>query len=179
MAHRHTQLLLLIILLAAGACAWGYSRMDAEGEAAAIAQRNLLEAKQSLGEIVRAKTSGAPTATANLDVSELNRRLRDAASTAGISEKLVSIEPGQPNRIPNTDYNEMQVFLRFEPLSLKQLVTFLHELGTADHSSRAKSIELGTPAAASGTEAGAGAGDIWSAEVTMAYLIYSPREEGT
>src|SRR5687768_18142987 len=129
MNHRPTQFLLMLVILAAIACGFAYSRLQARREAAALAQHDLVTSKAMLDEIIRVGASGTPTASANLDQSELNRRLRDAAQTAGISEKLVSIEPGQPNRVPNSDYNEMLVSLRLEPLSLRQLVTFLHELG--------------------------------------------------
>jgi hypothetical protein len=171
MKHRTTQLLLVTLLIGAVACGFAYARLRNNRDAAGAAREDVLKSKAALDEIIDASSGGARAASANLDQSELNRRLRDAAQTAGIAQKLVSIEPGQPNRIPNADYNEMLVFLRLEPVSLKQLVTFLHELGTSDRSCRARNIELRTP-----TENSA---DTWSADITMAYLIYSPREEGS
>src|SRR4051812_31863368 len=108
-------------------------------------------------------SNGAP------NLPEINRRLRDAAVAVQAADKLSSIEPGQPARIENSDYTELPVFVHFEPLTLKQIGTMLHSM--SDSASRAKSIELSTPPGEENS-------NLWTADVTMAYLMYSPRASG-
>jgi hypothetical protein len=72
----------------------------------------------------------------------------------------------------------MALDLRFEPLTLRQLTTFLHTLAQIDPSSRATQIELSPPeqgAPASGKSAGE---ELWRADVAVGYLTYTPRKVG-
>jgi hypothetical protein len=108
---------------------------------------------------------GSDKAGAN---AQINRHLRDAATATGVAEKLVSIEPGEPNHVAGTDYQEMLVFLRLESVPLRQLVTFLHAHAAADAAAHAKTIELSTPRTRGGVD------DVWVADVTLAYTSYAP-----
>jgi hypothetical protein len=74
--------------------------------------------------------------------------------------------------LANTDYTELPVYLRFEPLTLRQLTTFLHTLTRIDPTSRPRSIELSVPEQASGS-----AGEErWRADVEVGWLTYSPQK---
>jgi hypothetical protein len=107
----------------------------------------------------------------------LNLRLHAAAAAAEIPDPA-SIEPGTPTRVPDSDYEDLPVFVRLDALTLKQLVTFLHDLARNDASCRAKMIELSAPegsSAAVPATQNSNSPETWSADVTLAYRIYSPR----
>src|SRR5439155_13088281 len=120
-----------------------------------------------LAELARAGAAPSRTASSS-DPAELSRRLHEAAAATGVAEKLTTIDPFSPARVENSDYQEMQVALKLESLSMRELVTFLHQLTSTDSASRVKVIELEAPQ-------GEQSGETWTADVTMAYLIYSPR----
>jgi hypothetical protein len=92
--------------------------------------------------------------------------------TAGISGELASIEPGTPNRVKDADYTETKVFVRFGGVSLQELSTFLRELSAADSAVRTTSIELSTPES---TGAAKRPGEMWTCDLTLAYLTFAPR----
>jgi hypothetical protein len=103
--------------------------------------------------------------------------LRGAATIAGVADQLVSIEPGQPTPLRDSDFSETPVYLRLRALTLRQLVTFLHQLSTGNAGVRAKAIELSPPpdSSAAPTSAAGGADEQWTGDVTLAYLTYTPR----
>jgi hypothetical protein len=68
---------------------------------------------------------------------DVNRLIREAASLAGAADALAGVEPGRPN-----DAGETPVILGFTPVSLQQLVTFVHSLGTGATPVRTDAIEL-------------------------------------
>jgi len=156
---KRTNLLLLLLLAAAVAAVVSWSRLGKQRAAALAAQRDLAECRAYLVEMGEASpTTQAPTLSAA--PTEINRRLRDAAEAAGASEKLTSIEPGNAETVG--DRTELSVFLHFEPITMRELVTFLHRLGTGGGGTRAKTIELEAPA-------GAEQGDVWIADVAIGY----------
>ena len=62
---------------------------------------------------------------------------------------------------------------------MRQLTTFLNQLAQSDPGSRAQMIELrprdgGAPTSSSNTT-GAAAEELWHADVTIAYLIRTPK----
>jgi hypothetical protein len=170
MTARQTKLLVLLLLIA-GVCAWiSWSRMDRLHDAAQTAQQDLDVCRGYLHDL--SATGTATTLTGAVDASELNRRLREAAASAQISEKLVSVEPSQAQRLANSDYSELPVFLRLESVDLRQLVAFLQQLGGSDAGCRTKLLNL-DPAP------GDQSPERWSADVTLGYLLYSPRQNGS
>ncbi len=170
MSERQTKLLVLLLLIA-GVCAWiSCSRLERLRESAQTAQRDLDVCRGYLRDL--ASTGNAATLTGAVDASELNRRLREAADAAHISDKLVSVEPAQPQRIENSDYRELPVFLRLESVSLGQLVAFLQQLGGSDAGCRPKLVNL-DPAPGNPSP------EQWSADVTLGYLLYSPGQSGS
>jgi hypothetical protein len=167
---RRTSLLLSLLIVAAGlAAAVAYARMDKFRDDAERARANLAGARASMAQIRAWRSSPGRATAATMDASQLSARLREAATAAGLADAPGS-EPDKPRRLGDSDYEEMPVYLRFEPLTLKQLTTFLVTLARIDPSSRAKSIELSPP-----TQGGAG-GDLWIADVTVGYLTYAPRK---
>jgi hypothetical protein len=173
---RTTHLLAALLIVAALCCAAAFARLNRASRAADDAARAFAQSQSQLMQLsTRAivvagggSSSGAgDTAGAN---TQINRHLRDAATATGVAEKLVSIEPGEPNQVPGTDYQEMLVFLRLESIPLRQLVAFLHEHAVAEAASHAKTIELSARRAQ-------GADDTWLADVTLAYTSYAPQQQ--
>ena len=211
MAQRRTQLLALLLILGLVACALAYGRMDKRRADAATAAADLAACRRDLAALSAAGFSPARAAplaggdggNGESADPELHRRIRQAATVAGVPDRLVGIEPGEPRQLPNSDYAETLVFLRLEALTLRQLLTFLHHLALADEAGgfRTSQVELALPgdgspgggdreaigataadatpnaaSAAKGAEAGA---EAWSADVTIAYTVYKPRGAGT
>jgi hypothetical protein len=160
---------LLVVLLAASACAAvaAHARLRAARAGAVHARESLGIATRQLDELHRWRTGAEATKAVEPDTSQLTRVLREAATRAGATDKLASIEPGPPARTAGGDYAQTPVFLRLERLSLKQLTLSLHHLAQLDPASRAQGIEL----SASGTE---GQTELWNADVTISYLTFAP-----
>jgi hypothetical protein len=162
MNAKRTNLLLLLLLASAFAAAVSWSRLGKQRAAALAAQRDLAECRAYLLELgeVGGVSPAAQAPTVSAAPMEINRRLRDAAAAAGASDKLTSIEPGNAEAIG--DRTELSVFLHFEPITMRELVTFLHRLGAGGGGTRAKTVELEAPA-------GAEQSDVWIADVAIGY----------
>ena len=162
---------LVVLLIAAGLAAiFGFSWEDKRREAAAASVQDLATCRQKIADLVKWDVGPSSDAPLTADNPELNRRLHTAAVDAGVPDALASIDPGQPHQLKDTDYDETLVFLRLNGVTLRQLVTFLHQLSARDASIRTKSVELGIPAGQSPDSSG----DTWTADVTLAFLTYAP-----
>jgi hypothetical protein len=169
MRNRSTFILMLLVLASAVAAAITFAKMQHNRAAAEKQQSDLNESLRLLSDLESSKSPARLIAT-RLDGSDLNRRIRDAATAAGISQNLSTVEPNRPVRLRESDYNELMVFLRFENISVRQLATFMHRLSTVDPACRIKSIELDSPPdPADNTN--------WISDLTLAYLTYSPRDK--
>jgi hypothetical protein len=170
MKASRTRVLILLVLAGAIAAIAGYARMAGAREAAALAGEDLEACRRYIGGIagVTQGAAGRRALVGGPDSVALNARLREAAAAAGVADRLLSVEPGVATRLRDTDYKELQVFLRLEPVTLRQLTTFLHALSVKDADSRTKTIELSVPQR--------GAGEQWTADVAVGYLIFSPRD---
>jgi hypothetical protein len=169
-----TALLVLLLLCAAALVIFAMLRLSGARDDAARSAGDLAICRADLADLARwraRRTTAAPLSAAD---PELNRRLSAASVAAGISGELASIEPGQPNRVRDSDYTETPVYVRLEAVTLRQLVTFLGALTASDAAVRPKSIELATPAAPPSGSASA-AGELWTTDLTLAYLTYAPR----
>lgn len=168
---------LAILLTLAAVSAWvAYARFSGQRDGAQAAAESLTAVKRDLAEIDRLKLGGARSAAAALDAAELSRELRAAATAAGLADAPGS-EPGSPARLAASDYSETPVYLRFEPLTLRQLVTFLHHLSANDPSARAKRIELSPPQPGQRTPAlpaDARPEDLWTADIEVDFLTHTP-----
>jgi hypothetical protein len=162
-SSRQTWLLGVLAIVAAVACALATRAADALRDNA-TARSQLAELSARSGGVLAASGDGIPQG------EELNRRLRDAANAAAVAEKLVSIEPGEINRRPETDEQEMLVFLRLETLTMNELVAFLHRLDAADASSRTRTIELSSADSAGAEVDAANPREAWHADVTLSFV---------
>ena len=162
MSRVRTSLLIALLIVASLTAFLAMSHLHTARDRAEASAQDLATCRQSLADLRNAGTV-TPSASSTNSLDN-NQSLRDAAVASNAAGKLGSIQPGQPARIEGTDYLETPVFLRLDPMPLKQLVTFLHESSTRDPRARCRSIEL---SAAEGSDA-------WSADITMGYLGYSP-----
>jgi hypothetical protein len=180
MAKRRTKLLILLLAPAALCALLAFFRKDKLKDDAAAARQNLADARRDIEEIRRWRSSpGRAAPLASMETPRLNARLREAATAAGLTDAPGS-EANQPQRLGGTDYSEMTVYLRPEPLTMHQLTTFLVTLARIEPSARVKTIELSAPES-QGVTVPAGRGqngeDVWIADITVAYLTYTPPQK--
>jgi hypothetical protein len=176
MARRQTFLLTLLLVTAFLFGGFCHRRMMRLREDAQIARENFERARAAMAEIHRWKASPGRAAAVAMETPQLSARLREAALAAGLGDAPGS-EPGSPAQLAGTDYSELPVFLRFEPLTLKQLTAFLVSLSRIDPSARATVIELTPPDPAAGRSTSAAPGEeLWSAGVEVDYLTYLPQK---
>ena len=172
MSARTTHLLLIAGVLALAVAIIAIVRMTEARAAAAARQHELERARVVLADLARAPSGALASAPTSND-PQITRRLRAAAASAGVAEAFSSVEPGQPTRLRDTDFVETPVFIRIDPATLRQLATMLTNLCAGDRSIQVKSIELGPPPAANA--AAASVEETWTADLTVNYLIHSPR----
>jgi len=169
MKNRATVILVVLLVISAITAAIAFAQMQHNRTLAERQQNDLRQSLRLLADLESSKSPARLIAT-RLDGSEMNRRIRDAATAANISDHLSGIEPNRPVRLEGSDYNELMVFLRFENVTIRQLSTFMHRLSNVDPACRIKSIELESPADPADTTN-------WTADLTLAYLTYSPRDK--
>ena len=172
MIAQRTQLLAWAALLSGGIAAFSYVRMDHQRDAALAAERDHQIVHRDLADLTSAGGAGRSVVPGRFDPREVSRRLNTAAVVAGIPEPKDTDPNNPPVRLGNTDYSEQPVIRRFEGITLQQLTRYLHELAITDPSSRAKSVELSPPE----TPPASGSGELWTADVSIAYLTYAPKE---
>jgi len=168
MRNRTTSILMLLVLASAIAATITFAQRQHHRAAAEKQQSDLAQSLRLLADLESNKSPARLIAT-RLDGSDMNRRIRDAANAAGISQNLSGIEPNRPVRVRDSDYNELMVFLRFENVSIRQLSTFMHRLSSIDPACRIKTIELDSPPDPADTTN-------WTSDLTLAYLTWSPRD---
>ena len=165
-----TKLLAVLVIAAGLAAVFAFSWEDRRHEAAAASVEDLAICRQKIADLVKWDVGPGSDAPLTADNPELNRRVHAAAVDAGVPDSLASIDPGQPHQLKETDYSETLVFLRLNEVTLRQLITFLHQLSAHDASIRTKSVELGIPPGQPANSSG----DTWTADVTLAFLTYAP-----
>lgn len=168
-ATRRTSLLIALVVVSAICCALAWRHMGGKRSAALSLADDLAISQQYLADMSALRDSPRRVASAPPNRAELNLKIRSAADAAGAGDKLTSVEPAQPVPVQGSDYAELPVLLQFDPMPLGDLAAFLGDLSLNDPGSRASSIRLSTP------PAGAPA-NTWTAEITLSYLIYSPRQ---
>ena len=168
--RRRTVLLVMLVATAAIACAAAGLWMSEKRESALVAATDLAAARRDMSYIAQARLAPGQNVAQSLDSSQISRRIREATRAAGLDDPS-SLEPSPPARVGTSDYTETPVYLALEPLTLRQLVTFLHHLCRIDPGARIKQIELSPPESIAAQE---GPEDLWTAGVAVGYLTYSP-----
>jgi hypothetical protein len=175
MSKRTTLLATLLLAVSLLTMLIASARMTKLHEDAGRARDSAQAVAQSIDHIHRWKTSPGQASSAPPETPQLTSQLRQAAAAAALNDTPGS-EPNTPTRLANTDYTQTLVFLRFEPLTLQQLTTFLIKLNQIDPTSRPKTIELSTPDPSTAPQATQSKEERWIADVAVAYLTYSPQK---
>ena len=131
---RTTKLLLLLLALSTLACAIATQRAKSKHHSAQTAQEDLQQIRHDIAQLT---ISPANTTAPLSQTSDVDRLIRDAATRAGAADALAGVEPGRTN-----DAGETPVILGFTAVSLQQLATFVHTLGTSPTPVRTDAIEL-------------------------------------
>jgi hypothetical protein len=169
--------MLCVLLVAAAATAWvAASRLGDARDRAAAAADDRTAVRDRLAVLAAAGGAEASAAIGERGADpELNRRLRDAASAAGLAGQLVSIEPSEPRPVAGSDRAEAMIFLHFEQTSVRGVVAFLRRLAETAPNVRPAGIELAEAAAVTGPAPDSSA-ETWSVDLTLAYdVLLAPK----
>jgi hypothetical protein len=160
----------LIVLLIA-ALVWSYGRLsDAHGLAQRSAE-DLARCAQFTKKIQQLQAKPAVARDVELQTGEFASRLETAARGAGITlDQIVRVSPEAARRVTEGPYKEKPTRLEIRSVSLQQLVALLHPLSTGERAQNVRSIRLSQPHEADRP-------NVWNAEITLSYLIYSPTRD--
>jgi hypothetical protein len=177
-----------LILLAALAVtllatvAWSFQYMSDRRDAADAAERDLADGLRMMGQIEQASRLPAMAADRERLANETTSLIEAAAKSAGMATggapggtavgtlRRISHEP--PRQVGQTAYKEKPAQVQLQMVTLKELVTFALAVSGPQAGLNIDSLRLGVPREAE-------AGDRWSAELVLTYLIYdAPQKEG-
>ncbi len=160
------------------AIGWCYAQMTDSRSSARVAVEELADCRELAGRIAILRQRPAVAGSREIGAANLARRIEDAATGAGFSNGSVErIDPQPPRRVGETDYREVPTDVRLRHVTLEQLFSFLHALGTQgsslDDASQlsalhVRNIRISAPR-------GPDAGDLWTVETTLTYTLYSPK----
>jgi outer membrane murein-binding lipoprotein Lpp len=161
---RRTLLLLTLLVAALGACLLAYGRASSRRDQASRAAQDLADTRVLVSRIAAARQAGDEGGDRFLDIPT---RIKHAANAAAISDEAVAtITPGDPQRLGTSDYSEVSVPLGVEGVHARQLITFLHVASRPELGLNVKKVRM------------ARAAEVWNADVTLSYLVFTPRREG-
>jgi hypothetical protein len=156
------------ILLAVG---WSRVTLSASRQAAADAASDLCACRNAAARIDRLRGRPAVAGSRDVHMTELSRRIEEAAREAGMRDGgLDQIEPEPPRQVGESPYRQTSTRVRLQHATLQQLFTFLHALAADETSGpglRLQTLRLST-------SRGEETGDTWTAEATLTYLVYDP-----
>ncbi len=169
MSPQKRQAVLVGVMLAmlAIAAAWSTTEMLAARELARRSAADLAACERIAADIRRLRQGPKVASAEAMGVQELGKRIEAASRTAGLSTSaLVGVYPQGPRRVGDTPYLRKPTSLSFRNVPLPQLASFLYHLSDGS-GLNVRDLRLRTPR-------GEGGGDLWDAEATLTYLIYSP-----
>jgi hypothetical protein len=144
--------------------------MDARRTALAAAD-DLAESRRLAASLQEQRASGISISASVPKEAEVTRRIESAARKAELPEASIArIEPGQSQRIDGGRLTEKSTVVELKNVTLRQLFTFLHAMGTGQSSLNLKQVRLSVPVAED-------TGDRWSVESTLTYLVRTPGDE--
>ncbi len=155
-------------LLLTVAVAWSVAVMFEHRGAASRSEEDLAACRRLVGEIQSLRSGPTVAWAKDVGVQELGQRIQQASTAAGLDPaSLQSVSPQPARRVGDSPYLDKPTALSFRGVALPSLVTMLVSL-TRESALSVRDLRLRAPA---GDEAGA----LWDAEVTLTYLLYSPR----
>jgi hypothetical protein len=164
-----TSVILGALLLAV---AWSWVTLSASRQTAMDAASDLSACREAASRIDQLRRRPAVAGSREVQATELSRRIEESARAAGMPEGgLDQIEPEPLRRVGDTPYRQTPTRVRLRQVTLQQLFTFLHALaaeGPSGPGLRLQALRLSAPR-------GEEAGDQWTAEATLTYLVYDPK----
>lgn len=187
MSRREILIISALLIVLATLAGLGISHLQQQRSASQTAAEQLAEAQELAARISALRERPAQAGTEAMEVSDLTRLIEGAAEASGIDrDQLVRIWPSPPRRVGDSPYQEVATQVLLRHCTLEQLARFML-LVSEDvdaHRLRVASLRLSAPRseAASGSRTPSGSRQSaaqdgpnrWSADVTLAYLIYAP-----
>jgi hypothetical protein len=162
--------LVLALLLLVG---WSYSHLTDQQDATqrAVADTALCN---DLAERIRLlQTKPAVAASQDVQDAEMARHIEAAVHAAQMSTDSVQrISSQSPRRLGESPYVEAPTQLLLRHATLEQLAGFLHHLITQCPGLEVRALRLAEPRETDSSNQ-------WSIEITLTYLIYSPKGQST
>ena len=165
-------LLMASSLVMIGWLAFGHYDQRRRGYEELVAE---LEQTSSLGrqiEILRLKPDRV--ASQSRSDQSLAESIEKSTATAGMTRESISrIEPQQPRRSGDSDYLDHSTVVQLDGITLPQLASMLLELrkGEGLAQLRVSTLRLAAPF----QTAPPGDAEVWNAELTLTYFVYSPK----
>jgi hypothetical protein len=172
--NRRRLILATLILLVLGTvdliCYWEFS----ESQTYAIrATRDAEQCARLAARITVLRTKPTIAGVGEQAPEELARRIEAGANALGIEgDNLASIEPDPAARVAGTAYLEKPTTVQLRQVTLAQLIDLLCQISQSGQNLQIKALRLTSPPHED-------EGGRWSAELTVSYLIYSPRPTRT
>jgi len=169
MNPRHFKIVLSLAaatLLVANLFAWAtYER--ARGDAL-DSLRDVQICHKLAAQITSLRTQPTMADTSQKAIEELAARVQLSAQSLGITpDEIASIAPDQPMRLADSPYLEQATTVQLREVTLPQLVKLSCNLSDNRGGLRIKALHLSIPPQQV-------TGDMWSAEITVTSMIYSP-----
>ena len=168
---RRTNYLLLLLVIGLPICFWAMSSLASAKEDARLKSVSLQLVKAEIADLRDARGTSSLTPSERAD---LTRRVRTAATSARVSDQLLSIESGQESRDAGGATSHAPVYLRFSAVTLEQLVSFLDDVSAGPEAASVGAIDLSIPQGVDATVKQNA--ESWTAEVTLSQDV--PIEPG-
>lgn len=142
---------------------------------------DLQACKARLPQIVQLRQKPDRAAQQSRSEVSLAKAIEESATKSGLqTSQVVSIEPQSPRRVADSSYEEFATLVRVEGISLSQLAKLAQALRSTDTSSsnlEISALRLGVPFQS--TKAQDAQGEVWNVELTLTYLVYSPKSRNS
>lgn len=170
---RGTVLVALAGMLLATGVGWSYLNQITSQRRYLSERENLAECKAIAKKITDLRRRKQRALLRTKPTDELNRRIDAWAKQAGISsENLIRIQPREPRRIGDSQYLEQITELEVYETTLPKLIQFSQIAEQNGEGLKLSSLRVSPPRSASSEQ---GKTEVWSAEMALTYLIYSPK----
>lgn len=169
---RQTTMLGLLAFCLAGVAANRWMFLQASRTTAQQAEDDLQDVNRVAGYITAMRHRPAIAGSREIEIEELSQRIEQVAKEAHVaSGSIVRIWPEPARRVADSPYLEKPIQVLLRNVDLKQIMSFLHGASSGSQALSVKSLRIVTPHHQD--EAA-----LWTAEVTLAYLIFQPPPSG-
>ncbi len=155
-----------------------YTSMASAQRAAQVAASDVIVCERLAANIESLKRRPELAGAQQLRLADLARLIETAAGEVGLPRgAVVRIVPEAGRRIGDGEspYVEHPTSIQLADVSMAQLVETLHRLVSTTPALGVRSIRVTAPR--SGSREFTHDSSVWNAEVTVSYLVYTPRKE--